>query len=44
MADDIKNYVVLEIPRKCFTYGDKNIMGMDCRFFIIYVMSGVNAQ
>ena len=44
MADDIENYVVSEIPRKCFSYGDKNIMGMDWRFFIVSVMSGVNAQ
>ena len=44
MADDIENYVELEISRKCFFIGDKNIMGMDCRFFIISVMSGVNAQ
>ena len=40
----IKNYVGLAISRKSFPYGAKNVMGKDCRFFMIYVISGVNAQ
>ena len=40
----IKISVGLAILRKSFPYGAKNVMGIDCRFFMLYVIPGVNAQ